>query len=55
MNEEQIKQLIKIETARQLKREKEQLTYLLENKFLYKGEFVQTRKFLDAIKEWSRS
>ena len=54
MNEEEIKKLISSEVKKKMKEEKEQLAKMVENKFLYTGEFAGSRKLIDVVNEWSR-
>lgn len=54
MNEEQIKELIANEVKKKLKEEKEQLAQMVENRFLYTGEFAGARKLIDVVNEWAR-
>ncbi len=54
MDEEQIKKLISSEVDKKLKAEKQLLATMIENNFLYTGEFAKASLLIDVINQWSR-
>lgn len=50
---EEVKELIKNEIARHVKEEKGKLAKIIENKFLYRGEYVGARNLMDAVNSWA--
>ena len=52
MNEE-LQNLIKTEVEKQIKKEKLALAKLIEQNFLYTGEFAGARKLIDTIDRWA--
>lgn len=52
MNEEEIKSLIESEVNKKVLIAKQQLSNIIDKRFLYTGEYAGARKLIDAVREW---